>query len=73
MKDIEINELTGVHRLISIKKAWELMGKKKVVTLPIMKEKCQLEGLITVGDIATSYMDIYDSKILTLIGKMNIL
>ena len=65
VKDIEINELTGVHRLISIKKAWELMGKKKVVTLPIMKDKCQLEGLITVGDIATSYMDIYDSKILT--------
>ena len=28
VKDIEINELTGVHRLISIKKAWELMGKK---------------------------------------------
>lgn len=65
VKDIEINELTGVHRLISIKKAWELMGKKKVVTLPIVKDESKLEGLITVGDIATSYMDIYDSEILT--------
>ena len=65
VKDIEINELTGVHRLISIKKAWEFMGKEKVVTLPIMNENNQLEGLITVGDIATSYMDIYDSEILS--------
>lgn len=65
VKDIEINELTGVHRLVSIKKAWEFMGKEKVMTLPIMNESEQLEGLITVGDIATSYMDIYDSEILT--------
>ena len=41
------------------------MGKKKVVTLPIVKDESKLEGLITVGDIATSYMDIYDSEILT--------
>ena len=41
------------------------MGKEKVVTLPIMNENNQLEGLITVGDIATSYMDIYDSEILS--------
>lgn len=33
------------------------------MTLPITKDQ-KIEGLITIGDIATSYMDVLDSKIL---------
>jgi len=36
-----------------------------VVTLPIVTKDGYLEGLITIGDIATSYMDVYDSSILS--------
>ena len=39
------------------------MRRLGVVTLPITREQ-KLEGLITIGDITTSYMDVYDSKIL---------
>ena len=46
-----------------LKNAYTLMKEKNVVTLPITKEG-YLEGLITIGDIATSYMDVYDSSIL---------
>ena len=40
------------------------MKEQNVVTLPITTEEGYLEGLITIGDIATSYMDVYDSSIL---------
>lgn len=63
VKDIEIRETAGVSRDISLKKAWTLMKDNNVVTLPITKQK-KLEGLITISDIATSYMDVYDSRIL---------
>lgn len=63
VKDIEIREIAGVAGSISLKKAYTLMKEKNVVTLPITKDD-YLEGLITIGDIATSYMDVYDSSIL---------
>lgn len=63
VKDIEIRETAGVSRSISLKKAWTLMREQNVVTLPITK-KDTLEGLITISDIATSYMEVYDSHIL---------
>lgn len=64
VKDIEIRETEGVSRDISLKKAWSLMKENNVVTLPITRQK-KLEGLITIGDIANSYMDVYDSRILS--------
>lgn len=64
VKDIEIRETEGVSRDISLKKAWTLMKDHNVVTLPITNQK-KLEGLITIGDIATSYMEVYDSRILS--------
>lgn len=65
VKDIEIRKVQGVSQNISLKKAWELMTENNVVTLPIVKKSNELLGLITIGDIAKSYMDIYDSKIIS--------
>lgn len=64
VKDIEIREIDGVAGSISLKKAYTLMKEQNVVTLPITTQDGYLEGLITIGDIATSYMDVYDSSIL---------
>ncbi|MCI8996238.1 MAG: putative manganese-dependent inorganic diphosphatase [Lachnospiraceae bacterium] len=64
VRDIEIRKTEGVKGNLSLKKAWNLMRELGVVTLPITKEQ-KLEGLITISDIATSYMDVYDSKILS--------
>lgn len=63
VRDIEIRETEGVSQDISMKKAWNLMKDNNVVTLPIT-EKNKLVGIISISDIATSYMDVYDSKIL---------
>lgn len=63
--DIEIRETKGVDRNISLKKAWNLMQDANVVTLPAVNSNNVLEGLITVGDITKSYMNVYDSSILS--------
>lgn len=65
VKDIEIRETAGVEKNISLKKAWNLMQDNNVVTIPAVTEDNVLEGLITVGDITRSYMNVYDSSILS--------
>ena len=65
VKDIEIRKTPGVSGKISLKRAWEMMKEQNVVTLPVTDEENNLEGLIITGDIATSYMDVYDNSILS--------
>ena len=63
-KDIAFRKTMGVNSHISLKKAWELMKTENVVTLPVTNLNKKLDGLITTGDIAESYMDVYDNRIL---------
>lgn len=63
VKDIDLNRAEGVMSNISIKEAWEMMKGERTKTLPVTRDQ-RLEGLISIGDIATSYMDVYDSRIL---------
>ncbi|MBU9736132.1 putative manganese-dependent inorganic diphosphatase [Diplocloster agilis] len=65
VRDVEIRKTQGVEESISLKKAWGLMKESGIVTLPVTSKTNQLEGLITIGDIATSYMEVYDSRILS--------
>lgn len=65
VKDIEVRRTKGVKNGISLKEAWSYMRESNVVTLPIVDGEDHLEGLITVGDITKSYMDVYDNRILT--------
>lgn len=65
IKDIAIRKTEGVSGHISMKKAWEMMQTHKVVTLPVVNAMNKLEGLIVTGDIAKSYMDVYDTCILS--------
>ena len=65
VKDIEIRKTPGVSGKISLKRAWEMMKEQNVVTLPVTDADNNLEGLIITGDIATSYMDVYDNSILS--------
>ena len=60
VRDIEIRKTQGVSGQISLKKAWNMMRALGVVTLPITEEQ-RLQGLITIGDIANAYMDVYDN------------
>ncbi len=64
VKDIAFRRTIGVNSSISLKRAWELMTTSKVVTLPITDENNELLGLIVNADIAESYMDVLDTRIL---------
>lgn len=64
VKDVALRELDGIKGSLSIKSAWAKMKEESIKTLPITRNG-KLEGLITIGDIATSYMDVYDSSILS--------
>lgn len=62
--DIDVVRVPGVGRNISLKKAWELMKEGTLMTLPVVQKDGTLEGLITIEDIAKSYMDVYDNRII---------
>ncbi len=65
IKDISIRRTAGVSSQISLKRAWELMKKLDVVTLPVVNRFGKVEGVIVTKDIATSYMDVLDNSVLS--------
>lgn len=65
IKDISFRQTAGISDHISLKRAWELMTTENVVTLPVVGANNKLRGLIVTRDIATSYMDVYDNRILS--------
>lgn len=64
VKDVELRKTAGLKGSESIKTAWSIMREQNLKALPVTRGE-KLEGMITVGDIATSYMDVYDSDILS--------
>ena len=62
--DIEIRYIEGIPEELSLKKAWDLMREARIVSLPILEGE-KLKGIITVGDIAYSDMDVYDNMTLS--------
>lgn len=62
--DIDVNRVPGVDEDISLKNAWKLMKEGMLQTLPIIDGNGYLKGLITIEDIAKSYMDVYDSCVI---------
>ena len=66
VRDMEIRKIPGISEDISMKKAWNLMAELNAVTLPIVDADNVLHGLITINDIATSYMENQDSTLLAM-------
>lgn len=64
VRDMEIRKIPGISEDISMKSAWSRMAELNAVTLPIVDEAGTLNGLITINDIATSYMENQDSTII---------
>ena len=64
VSDLEIRQMQGGSQDMSLKEAWKAMNDEDVVTLCVT-DGDELVGLITIGDIVTTYMDVYDSDILS--------
>ena len=61
--DIELNLIRGIESEDSIKVAWELMNAQASRSAPVLCDG-KLEGIVSITDIAQSYMDESDSYML---------
>jgi manganese-dependent inorganic pyrophosphatase len=64
IRDVDYREMPGIPGSTSLRKAWEIMRDQKIDTLPITSADDELEGIITVKDIATANMDVFDTGVL---------
>ena len=64
IRDVDYREMPGIPGSTSLRKAWEIMRDQKIDTLPVTSADNELEGVITVKDIATANMDVFDTEIL---------
>ena len=65
VKDVEIKPTPSLNEGISLKNAWNKMRALRESTMPIVNDGV-LEGIISVKDIATANMDIYETRILAI-------
>ncbi|MBT9767030.1 putative manganese-dependent inorganic diphosphatase [Clostridium sp. MCC345] len=65
VKDVEIKPTPSLNEGISLKNAWNKMRDLRESTMPIVNDGV-LEGIISVKDIATANMDIYETRILAI-------
>ena len=65
VKDMDIRVSPEADQSMSLKNAWDMMQENSIVSLPIRNKDGELEGLVTIGDIAKTYMDTTDSYFLS--------
>ena len=65
VKDMDIRVSPEADKSMSLKNAWDMMQENSIVSLPIRDKDGELEGLVTIGDIAKTYMDTTDSYFLS--------
>ena len=64
IRDVDYREMPGIAGSTSLRRAWEIMRDQQVDTLPVTSPDNELEGIITVKDLATANMDLFDTGIL---------
>ena len=64
IRDVDIRLAEGVDGELSLRRAWMTMRDQELDTLCIVDEKQELQGVITVKDVATANMDGIDPNTL---------
>ncbi|MCH3972427.1 MAG: putative manganese-dependent inorganic diphosphatase [Oscillospiraceae bacterium] len=64
VRDVDYREMPGFSGDTSLRRAWLVMRDQKIDTLPVINKDRDLLGLITVKDIATANMDVFDTTVL---------
>ena len=64
IRDVDYRQAPGIPGSTSLRKAWEIMRDQKIDTLAVTDADNELQGVITVKDIATANMDLFDTGIL---------
>ena len=67
VKDVNVKPTPVLTSDISIKNAWNTMRDLRESTMPVVDDESgRLQGIISVKDIATANMDIYETRILAM-------
>ena len=64
IRDVDYREMPGIPGSTSLRRAWQIMRDQTIDTLPVVSPDGELEGVITVKDIATANMDVFDTEVL---------
>ena len=64
IRDVDYREMPGIPGSTSLRRAWKIMRDQQIDTLSITSADNELEGIITVKDLATANMDVFDTGIL---------
>ncbi|MFD3157460.1 putative manganese-dependent inorganic diphosphatase [Haloimpatiens sp. FM7330] len=65
VSDLDIDNAIPISPEISLKMTWNMMKKHNVKTLPVIDENDKLLGLVSVSNLTSSYMDVWDNYILS--------
>ncbi|NLK43484.1 MAG: putative manganese-dependent inorganic diphosphatase [Tissierellia bacterium] len=64
VEDLDFDKVAPVSPDISLRMALELMKKNSLNSLPVIDENEQLCGVVTISDIISSYIDVWDNGFL---------
>ena len=64
IRDVDYREMPGIPGSTSLRRAWKIMRDQQINTLSITSADNELEGIITVKDLATANMDVFDTAVL---------
>ncbi|WP_346936977.1 putative manganese-dependent inorganic diphosphatase [Clostridium sp.] len=62
--DLKIDTVAPIASDISLKMAWSIMKQKNIKTLPVIYPNEKLAGIVSVSNLASSYLDIWDNYVL---------
>ena len=62
--DLKIDTVAPIASDISLKMAWSIMKQKNIKTLPVIYSNEKLAGIVSVSNLASSYLDIWDNYVL---------
>lgn len=65
VEDLKIDTVAPISSDISLKKAWNIMRDSHYKSLPVADNNGRLTGIVSVSNLTSSYMDIWDNNILS--------
>lgn len=68
VEDLDFDKIAPITPDISFRMALEIMKKNNLNSIPVVGDKEELLGIVTISDIIQSYIDVWDN---TILGKSN--
>ena len=64
VEDLKIDTVGPITADVSLKMAWNLMKDKNLKSIPVADNNNHLVGVLSISNLTSSYMDIWDNSIL---------